>query len=50
MAMSANAELTSRLALPENFIPCCGIALGKTEFKYETRDVPCDRIAKNIID
>lgn len=49
MAMSAKAETVAKLSLPEGFVPCCAIALGKTSEKYETRDIPCDRIGKNVI-
>ncbi len=50
MAMSADAELTRRLALPHDFVPCSAIALGKTEVKYEAREIPLERIARNAID
>lgn len=49
MAMSSKAETVAKLSLPEGFVPCCAIALGKTSEKYEMRDIPCDRIGKNVI-
>ena len=49
-ALSGSAELLKELNLPEGFIPCCAIGLGKTDCKYEIRDIPENRIAKSIIE
>ena len=49
-AFSGAAELLKELNLPEGFIPCCAIGLGKTDCKYEIRDIPENRIAKSIIE
>ena len=48
-ALSRNAEILAKLDLPEDFIPCCAIALGKTDCTYEVRDIPENKIAKTII-
>lgn len=48
-AMSRNPEVLSELKLPEGFVPCCAISLGKTNDTYEMRDVPSDKIAHTII-
>lgn len=37
-----------KLNLPEGFIPCCGIILGRTDYEYIPRDIPADRIAKTV--
>ena len=42
-------EIMKKLNLPEGFIPCCGITLGKTDYEYVLRDIPADRIAKTVI-
>lgn len=49
-ALSRNAEILAKLNLPEDFIPCCAIALGKTDCTYEMRDIPENKIAKTIIE
>lgn len=43
--LNGNAELVKELNLPEGMVPCCAIALGKTDEKYETREVSANRIA-----
>lgn len=50
MALFNEPDTMKKLHLPENFIPCCAITLGKTDYKYEIRDIPEDRISKNIIE
>ncbi len=42
-------ELKAKLKLPEGFVPCCGIILGKTDEKYTKRNIPVDRVTKNFI-
>lgn len=49
-AITVSNDILHELNLPEEFIPCCGVALGKTDYKYELRDIPEDRISKNIIE
>lgn len=49
-AVTASPDIIKELNLPEDFIPCCGIVLGQTDCKYEPRDIPEDRIEKNIIE
>ena len=48
-ALANSPDLCRELALPEGFTPCCAVALGKTEYVYEQREIPMDRIAKNVI-
>lgn len=42
--MSANKELVKDLNLPEGMVPCCAIALGKTNEKYEVRSIEEEHI------
>ncbi len=49
MAMLNAPEILKELNLPEGFTPSCAVTLGKTEYVYEPREVPMDRIATNII-
>lgn len=49
MALFNAPDILEKLNLPENFIPCCGITLGRTDYTYTKREVPEDRIARNII-
>ena len=44
MPLAKNAELTAKLGVPAGFTPVCGIALGLTDEKYETREIPAGRI------
>ncbi len=48
-ALNKSPELVSQLELPEGFVPCCGIVLGRSEEKYENREVPMDRIGINSV-
>lgn len=43
-ALNGNAELVKELNLPEGMVPCCAIALGHTDEKYEVREVAENRI------
>lgn len=47
--LNANAELKAELKIPDGMTPCCAIALGKTDEKYETREIPEDRIKTEFI-
>lgn len=47
--LPANAELMEELSLPEGMVPCCAIALGHTDEKYELRDVQENRIKTEYI-
>lgn len=49
-ALSRNTDILTELNLPEDFIPCCAIALGKTDCTYELKDIPVDKIAKTVIE
>lgn len=48
-AISRADDILAELKLPEGFIPCCAISLGKTNDTYEMRDIPADKIAKTFI-
>ena len=41
-------DLIKELRIPEGFIPCCAIALGKTEEIYTLREIP-ERIATDFL-
>ena len=43
-------DILKELHLPEGFTPCCGVVLGKTDYTYEEREIPMDRIARNTIE
>lgn len=47
--LNANADLKAELKVPEGMIPCCAIALGKTDEKYEMRDIPENRIKTEYV-
>lgn len=49
IALAQNEELVKELNLPKDFTPCCGIILGKTDEIYSEREIPCDRIAVDVI-
>lgn len=42
--LNSNSELMKELNLPEGMVPCCAIALGHTNEKYEVREIPENRI------
>ena len=43
-ALNQNQELLAQLNLPQGFVPCCAIALGQTDEKYELREIIDNRI------
>lgn len=43
-ALNVNPELTKELNIPEGMTPCCAVALGHTDEKFEVREVPEARI------
>ena len=43
-ALNKEPDLLAELNLPEGFLPCCAIALGKTAETYVERDVQDNRI------
>lgn len=49
-ALSAAPDVVRGLDLPEGFIPCCAVTLGKTDDQYEVREVPEGRIAVNTVE
>ena len=50
MAMNKNDAILAKLNLPEDFIPCCAITLGKTDQVYTLREIPEDKIGQTVID
>ena len=48
-AVSHDSAILAELKLPEGFVPCCGICLGKTTETYELRDIPANRIEQTTI-
>ena len=44
------SDILGELNLPEGFTPCCAVTLGKTDYTYEIREIPIDRIATNTIE
>lgn len=47
--LDGNAELIRELKVPEGMVPCCAIALGKTDEKYIIREIPDNRIKTEYI-
>lgn len=47
--LNSNAELMKELSIPEGKVPCCAIALGHFDGKYELREVAENRIATNYV-
>ena len=47
-AISRNEELLKEFNLPQGFVVCCGVILGKTDEVYEIKEIP-DRISKSYI-
>lgn len=43
-ALNKEPDLLAELNLPEGFLPCCAIALGKTQEVYAAREVKDNRI------
>lgn len=50
MATLNAPDVLKELKLPEGFVPCCAVTLGKTDYAYEQRAIPMDRIATNTIE
>lgn len=50
MAVLTSPDILEKLKLPQDFTPCCAIALGKTDCKYEIREIPAGRIITNTIE
>lgn len=50
MAVQNDVDLIRQLGLPEGFVPCCGVVLGKTNEKYEPREIDEGRIAVNKVE
>lgn len=47
--LSGNEELVKKLKVPDGMVPCCAIALGKTDEKYEVREIQNNRIKTEYI-
>lgn len=48
-AVAKSDALLQELHLPKGFVPCCAVAVGKTDCNYELREIPEDKISKNFI-
>lgn len=48
-ALPSDRELCDRLAIPDDFVPCCALALGQSDYVYTERDIPSDRISINTV-
>lgn len=49
IAAAARPEIVQRLGLPQDFVPCCGVALGQTDQEYTPRKTPRQRFAVNTV-
>lgn len=47
--LNGNDELMKELKVPEGMVPCCAIALGQTDEKYEVREIADNRIRTEFI-
>lgn len=43
-ALNINDKLRAELNIPEGMLPCCAVALGHTDEKYEVREIQDNRI------
>lgn len=48
-ALSGNEQLVQELKVPEGMTPCCAIALGHFDGKYELRDIDESRIKTEFV-
>lgn len=48
-ALNGNAELVKELKVPDGMTPCCAIALGYFDGKYEIHDIPENRIRTEYV-
>lgn len=48
-ALNGNKELTAELKVPEGMVPCCAIALGNMDDKYEVREIADNRIKTEYV-
>ena len=49
-ALNKQPEMLSQLNLPENFVPCCALTVGKTEETYSPRAVNRSRVTVDYLD
>lgn len=47
--LNGNAELINELKVPGGMVPCCAIALGYTDEKYEVREIAENRIKTEYV-
>lgn len=47
--LNGNTELIKELNVPEGMVPCCAIALGHFDGKYELREIPEKRIKTEYV-
>ncbi len=50
MATLNAPSILKELNLPEGFTPCCAVTLGKTDYVYEQREIPMNRVETNTIE
>ena len=48
-ALGGKKDLSEELGVSDGFTPCCAIALGAFDGKYETREISENRIATNYV-
>lgn len=48
-ALCGDADLLKDMNLPEGMVPCCALALGHMDDKYELREVADNRIVTNFV-
>ena len=49
-ALNKEPELLAELHLPQGFLPCCALTLGKTQEVYGERDVEDSRITTEVME
>lgn len=47
--LNGNKELLAELNVAEDMVPCCAIALGRFDDKYELREIPDNRIKTEYV-
>ncbi|MBR5560830.1 MAG: nitroreductase family protein [Clostridia bacterium] len=49
-ALNKAPELLAEMNLPEGFLPCCALTLGRTQETYEKREVADNRIMTSVME
>lgn len=47
--LNSNKKLTAELKVPEGMVPCCAVALGHMDDKYEVREIADNRIKTEYV-